>query len=392
MEKSFRIGMLTARFYPYQGGAEIQCLRLSAKLTELHHSVLILTQKMPHTARFELIKGFPVYRLGLPIKNILGSFFYFFAALKTILKQYAKIDLLHAHIASTPAVVASLITKFTGKPSLVKFAGSRKTGDIATSLRSPHGNFKLGFIKRNASAFVCPSAEIAEELFKHGFDRERVYVIANGVETSVFSPAGIAVKSALRQQLGLPARAKIALYAGRLEKGKGLETLIEAWKAPAIAAAGPAAVLVIAGAGTLLKKLKTSAEGAKNIIFAGWQDDISSYLKASDIFVLPSSGEGMPNSLLEAMACGLGCVGTDIGGIRELISNRSSGLLFEPGNAPALAEAIARFLTDEKLLSDCGTNARETILKAYSIERVTEAYVGLYGKLLERAGTKGRIE
>ena len=167
-------------------------MRLSVKLAQFGHRALILTQKMPKTAVFELVEGLPVFRLGLAISNRFGAFFYFLATLKTILKRYEEIDILHAHIASTPAVIAALVTKLTGKPSLVKFAGSRNTGDISTSLKTPHGRLKLKFIGDNATALVCPSNEIAAELEKYGFEKSKINVIANGVDTDVYAPVSAA--------------------------------------------------------------------------------------------------------------------------------------------------------------------------------------------------------
>ena len=378
MEKPIGIGMLTARFYPVQGGAEIQCRRLSKELKTSGHNITILTQKLPKTPDFELIDNIPVYRLGLPLLNGFGSFFYFISSLKTIIKKFNDFDVLHAHIASTPAIIAALFSKYFKKPSIVKFAGSRNTGDIAVSLRTVHGRLKLNFIKNNASAFVCPSNEVAQELVKYGFKKEKIHTIANGTETDSFAPATVNDKNSLKHLFGMPLEAKIVVYSGRLEKGKGIETLIDAWKEIEASDIKPQAQLAIFGSGRLASELQERASGLRNVKFYGWVDNTADYLKASDIFVLPSTGEGMPNSLMEAMSCGIGCVSTNIGGVRELITHNANGLLFEPGNHKALFECIRLLLSDHTLSSELGSAARKTILNNYTMSKIADQYIQLY--------------
>ncbi len=105
-------------------------------------------------------------------------------------------------------------------------------------------------------------------------------------------------------------------------------------------------------------------------------------LERSDIFVLPSAGEGMPNSLIEAMSCGLACVSTNIGGVRELIVHDTNGLLFKPGNTAALVECLKSLLSGETLATRLCSSARETILKSYTIGQVTVRYMELYRKVM----------
>lgn len=386
MAKTIRIGMLTARFYPYQGGAEIQCGRLSNELQQAGCGVLILTQKMSGTSSFELIDNLPVYRLGLPLPNRIGSFTYFLSSLKLILKKFGELDILHAHIASTPAIIAALVTRLTGKPSLVKFAGARNTGDIATSLRTPHGKLKLDFIRKNASAFVCPSGEISRELEKHGFHKEKIHVIPNGIDTGTFLPVQSSLKRDLKSRLGLSQEAKTIIYSGRIEDGKGLETLLDAWELLEGERPSPPPNLVLVGSGKLLRELSDRTKNSGSIRFEGWKNNVLDYLQAGDLFVLPSAGEGMPNSLLEAMSCGLASVATDIGGINELIEHRVNGLLFKPGDAAALAACIKALLSEAPLAAKLGASARDTIIKKYPIGLVAQEYLALYRKLLQAKG------
>lgn len=103
----------------------------------------------------------------------------------------------------------------------------------------------------------------------------------------------------------------------------------------------------------------------------------------ADIFVLPSLAEGMSNALLEAMACGLPCLASDISANAELIQDGVNGLLFPVGDARALAKRIELLLSDRALAQGLGDAARKTVEARYTFEHVTEAYQALYLKLIE---------
>jgi glycosyltransferase involved in cell wall biosynthesis len=228
---------------------------------------------------------------------------------------------------------------------------------------------------------VCPSKEIANELEIFGFDKDKIHIIPNGINTNSFAPAQPAVKSELKRALKLPLNGAIVIYSGRLENGKGIETLIEAWKLVESNKIETSLHLIIMGSGKLLNNLKEQAKTLNNITFTGWKENKLEYLKASDIFILPSLGEGMPNSLIEAMSCGLACISTDIGGIKELIKHNENGLLFEPGNEKALQDCIISLILGSNKTTLLGASARETILNNYNIEKIADLYLKLYRQM-----------
>ena len=113
----------------------------------------------------------------------------------------------------------------------------------------------------------------------------------------------------------------------------------------------------------------------------GKKNNIKELLHNSDIFILPSTIEGLPISLLEAMSTGTACIATDVGDVRKCIDNNFDGLLIPPRNAPELAKAIIRLALDDNLLSQLGSNAAQTIRQRYSNEQMISSYARIYKQL-----------
>jgi glycosyltransferase involved in cell wall biosynthesis len=373
--------MLISRFYPFEAGAEKQCRNLSSWLIGRNYELFILTQKLTGLKHSENINNIPVFRVGPPLNNRFGSFLYVFFGFLWLLINRKKFDLLHAHLASSPAILGVLASKILGKPIVLKIAGSRRTGDVNTSANTWYGKIKLGFLLKNINIFVCPSNEIKEELKKRGVDAAKITVIPNGVDTSVYRIYGLDEKKKIRNKLGIDESSTVVIYTGRLEPGKGLEILIDAWKKIEKENSSLAAKLFILGDGSLRKTLEAGSLNLKNVSFAGWKTDVYEYLTASDIYVLPSFGEGLPNSLLEAMSCGLACITTRIGGISEIINNGMNGLLVTPGKTMELYQALIRLLTDKNLAEKLGKSASDFIKAELSMENIGSKYAQLYNEI-----------
>ncbi|MBN1823326.1 MAG: glycosyltransferase family 4 protein [Endomicrobiales bacterium] len=375
-----RTVMLTSRYYPVEGGAEKQCRRMSGELVKKGKKVVILTQKVKNALRHEKTGGVEVFRLGIALNNRIGSLVYFISGLSWLARRLREFDVVHAHVATVAGVIAAVCTMVFRKPSVLKVAGSRNTGDVAIAKRSWHGRMKLSFLAKNITFFVCPSAEVAEELKKTGVEESRIGIIPNGIDNAEFYPLSKEEKGRMRAKLGLPEKSRIFLYAGRLEKGKGIEDLIVAWGRLEQEKGTDGKDLVVIGDGRLMEKTKLLASGLKNVIFTGWKTETKEYLQSGDSFILPSYGEGMPNSLIEAMACGLVCIASDIGGISEMISDGENGLLVRPGDSDGLYGAICRVLElgDENEISK---NARKHTVTNLGIGLVADRYIGLYNRL-----------
>ena len=114
----------------------------------------------------------------------------------------------------------------------------------------------------------------------------------------------------------------------------------------------------------------------------GWAPDVDVFLRASDIFVLPSHAEGMSNALLEAMASGLPCVASRVGAAHEMIVDDQTGLLVNSGDIVALADAIRRLASDGELRARLGHAARQSVSQRYGIESVVQRILDGYESIL----------
>jgi glycosyltransferase involved in cell wall biosynthesis len=257
-------------------------------------------------------------------------------------------------------------------------------GDVARLMRRPAvGRLRLGRLGRDADAFVAISGQIAAELLASAIPARKVHRLANAVDTTTFRPVDPGARGALRQRLGLPPARPVAVYVGRLTRTKGLLTLLEAWeRVPA------PAELVVVGAGDLEPELRARADHRLpgRVRFAGVRHDVHEYLQAADAWTLPSFGEGLPMSLLEAMATGLPVVTTPVGGIVDVVRAGDNGLLVEPGQAAALASALGRALAAGEDARRMGRRARETVLARFGLPSVGQAYLDLFERVRRARG------
>lgn len=263
-----------------------------------------------------------------------------------------------------------------GKKIILKFGGARKTGDIGTSLSKPWGKLKLNIIKKYFDGFITPGREVFEEIASFGFAKEKIVIIPNGVDIELFNPVAGTEKVRLRKDFNLPVEKLTCIYTGRLEEGKGLEILVTAWKG-----LPDAFSLLILGTGNIRHKLKKMAEGKTNIYFPGFQKNVKNYIQASDVFILPSFGEGISNALLEAMACGLVVIANKIPANEEIINNGNNGFLLNiVENTDNLISLISKISADTKSYGKIGISARQTAIEKFSLRQVTNQYIQLYKK------------
>jgi len=230
---------------------------------------------------------------------------------------------------------------------------------------------RIAYLGADAVVFL---SEAEKEQFKRkmGFLPERHVVIPPGVELRRESGER-AVQ--LREELGLKGKVVIA-FVGRLLKVKGVEELVEAAKE-----LPPQAALLIVGDGPERKRLEAIARElglSGRIRFTGWRGDVPALLAVSDIFALPSYSEGLPISLLEAMAAGCACVVTDIG---LPVEDEVDALVVQPGDVSGLRKAMERLVVDPELRRRLGERAREKARAEFTWTRAVESYLKLFTEL-----------
>jgi glycosyltransferase involved in cell wall biosynthesis len=237
-----------------------------------------------------------------------------------------------------------------------------------------------------ASCLVAVSRQSSRDAIeREGVNPGRVAVIRNGIRQQETAPASRRDADAVRRELQLEAASSLVLSVGRLVEEKGHVHLLES--VPAVLERFPGAVFLVVGDGPLRPSLEERASrlGVEAVVrFEGTRFDVDRLLMASDIFVLPSLQEGLPLALLDAMAMGTPVVATAVGGIGEILVNEQNGLLIPPADAPALARAVLRLLTDDELRKRCGDAARELMGREYTIDRMCGEYSELFQRLARR--------
>ena len=369
--------MLSHGYYPRIGGVERQLAAVVPLLQARGVEPYVLTRRLRGTQRFETVGGAPVYRLPVPGPKPLASLTFTLSALPLIKRLNP--DLIHAHELISPATTAIAARKLFGIPVVATVHGSGLSSDVLRLKRRFLGKTRLKILCREIAAFCVISAVIDRELATEGVPVQKRISIPNGVDTGRFAPLAPAQKKALRSRLALPAEARIVIFVGRLAPEKRVDLLTGIWRS--VRQAVPRALLLILGSGPEEAGLKQRA--GDGILFLGSQPDVTPYLQAADLFVLPSAAEGLSLALLEALACGLPVIATSVGGNPEVIRHLETGWLTPPDDPPALTEAIVTLLEDEKLQSKLREKARAHAVQNYSLIKMADRLVDFYRQVLE---------
>lgn len=208
----------------------------------------------------------------------------------------------------------------------------------------------------------------------------RGQVVYNGV------PEPVTEKPGFKTEFGL-GRTRVVATAARLTAGKGVKTFLRAVRL--LGERYPDVRFAIIGGGELegpLREIARQLGIEEQVHFAGWRDDVTRALKGCEVFVNASRlGEGMPNTILEAMIAGVPVVATDTGGTREAVVDGETGILVPRRTAEALAGAIASLLSDPVRAQEMGRRGRERARELFSVEGMVERMQRLYLELCGRA-------
>lgn len=388
-----KVCVISPLYHLSLGGIGRQAQLLSEKLTEKGVSIFVIARRMKGMPSVVFEPKVCVYRAWslkpylhnleeVRLVNILVSLTFSMSCALFLLWNRKDYDIVHFHGASLPLILNLPLLKFLKKKAIAKVAAAN-IGTEAGSLKGRYFIFSdcILRIMKKTDLFIATTAEIVEGLHRDGL-AEKVRRIPNFIEPSLFSPPASGEKPALRRRWGLPDKL-IVTFSGRFVERKGIKFLVKAWQE--VIEEFPDARLVMLGDGTHLSRMKTLAEQLsidEYIFFKGQTDDVADFLRTSDVYVLPSLQEGMPNSLLEAMACGLPVIASRIGGVVDVVEDGKSGILFEAGDVSGLASAMVRLLNDSELRLKLGTEARRRVVENFSIDRIADEYIKLYKEVL----------
>ena len=269
----------------------------------------------------------------------------------------------------------------------------RVHGEHGWDVSDPDGsNRKYRWLRRLHSPLVHRFIALSQELERYLLDQvhigpDKLSRIYNGVDERRFGPGDSDALPA-----GFAERDSIVFgTVGRMHGVKDQETLARAFvrlcgQRPELAAR---LRLVLLGDGPLRQTcidLFADAGLSEQTWLPGSRDNVPEIMRALDVFVLPSRAEGISNTILEAMACGLPVIATDVGGNAELVDSGHTGALIPSNDPAALARQMAVYADDPQLRRQQGENGCKRVAERFSMARMLSAYGGVYDQLLEQRG------
>lgn len=297
-----------------------------------------------------------------------------------VLRSARRADVVTAHHMLSTAYLVGIAGSVTGTPAVIVPAATATRAD--SDLGSMVGGSISARIRRICSIpirrrgiAVAISNDIGADLLRLGF--RRVVHIPNGV----VDPGRVdraRLRAQLYEPLHIPFAAKVVAAAGRLEKVKGFDVLLDAWAHSREAA--DECVLIIVGSGsesTALQNQSLDLGIATSVRFLPASRHAADFLAAADLVAVASRSEGLSNVLLESMAAGVPVVATRVSGNVDLIRDGDNGRLVPPEDPEALAAAICELLDDP---GDIGKRGRESVLSGCELGRVVDLYERLFAR------------
>jgi len=386
-----RIGYFVTKF-PYNqqfenyayGGSSLAAYHLAIEMKKRGHEIHIFTTSTTSKDSIEKDRNMTIYRYGTNFRILTSNIS--FGMFRKPVKH--SVDIIHTHFDIPPGPMAGLrYAKKKKVPLIVTYHGDWEAGYGGLIRRigvAFHNKFLVDKLLSYADIIISPSEYYIDRsrfLWKY---KDKIVVIPNGINLGEFDiPYS---KEECRKKLELPGDKKIVLYFGYLSPYKGPDVLIKAL--PKIMEEVPDILLVFAGRGVMrkeLEELSVKLGVKKNVKFTGFVEERLKllYYKAADVFCLPSmmKTECYPLAILEAMACGLPIVASDMGGIPDAVKSGENGLLAPPKDSEALAEAIIYLLENEDIRERMGRNGKERV-ERYSWEKIAEETEKMYRRVL----------
>ncbi|MCW7553209.1 glycosyltransferase [Endozoicomonas gorgoniicola] len=286
----------------------------------------------------------------------------------------AKPDLLH-----TQGIRSDILASYLDKPHICTIRNylqldypmtyGKLVGSVMTKCH-------IAFLKRIDVIAAC-SKSVSRNLLLSGVNSNAVQ---NGVNTKLYYPLSSAGKEQLRLHLGLPVDKQIFISTGHLTRRKDPLTVLRAFEA----LSSESTVLLFLGDGDMRAELEKQCSKDSRIIFTGRVINVDEYLKSSDFFVSASRAEGLPNAAIEAMACGLPLIISDIAPHEELFElNQNIGQIFRERDSSSLAEAMEKAMNfdREAAKSNCLTVINEHLSAKVMSQTYQELYVDVVRKI-----------
>lgn len=351
------------------GGQEIRILTEARGMQDRgHRMTLIAPPEAPIVAAARRL-GIPTVPLAMRKKRLPDLW----ALRRWLASNRRRVDVLNTHSSTDSWLGAIACGSMADAPPIVR------TRHVSTIVNN---HLSTRWLYCRATAHIVTAGEALRRQLAHDnrIPLERMTSVPTGIDLARFVP-GSAVDA--RRRLGLPEQPTLGIVA-TLRDWKGHEYLFEAIVLARQAWAGWN--IVVVGDGPYRAKLDARLGPlalAERVRFVGQQDDVVPWLQALDLFVLPSYGdEGVPQAIMQAMACGVAVVSTPVGAIREAVEHDVTGLLVAPRSAEALAAALARLRDDSALRARFAVAARARAERDFGIDRMLDGMEAVFRRVL----------
>ena len=352
---------MVGQFPPHVGGVGVHIHTLSKELVRQGHEVYVITY--PHKDIKDIDGIHVIGTKGLNIPGVRGLMFKKNAkkALAELLEK-EDIDIIHGHYLFPAGAAAVEVGNGKGIKTYVTAHGSDM---FEVYKKQPFMRSTIRKVLKSADVVFAVSNALRHEIIATGVNgiADKTKLSWNSVDIDKFSNKG---NDSFKQEYNLLDK-PIVLFVGNLIKRKNVDSLLEAKKI-----ANSDYYLVVVGDGPLFKKLKKKVEdeNIRDVIFTGSRDDVEIIIPSCDLLVLPSFSESFGLVLIEALACGKPVIGSNVGGITEIITD-DVGFLVDPNKIPSIARAIDNMVNDDDLRYVLSLNARN---RAIDFSKVTIPY------------------
>ena len=334
---------MVGQFPPHVGGVGVHIHSLAKQLVKQGHEVYVITY--PHNDIKDIDGIHVIGTKGVNIPGIRGLMFKRYAkkALEQLLKE-VDIDIIHGHYLFPAGAAAVEVGKKHGIKTYVTAHGSdmfemyKKQSFMRPTIKKVLKKADVVFAVSNAL-----KDEILDTKVPNIKNKTRLYW--NSVDIDKF-------KDTTNSSFKLANNKPIVLFVGNIIKRKNVDSLLEAKKI-----AKSDYNLVVVGDGPLLKQLKQKADNIPDVYFTGARGDVENIMPSADVLILPSFSESFGLVLIEALACGKPVIGSNVGGIKEIVTP-NVGLLIDPNDSKTIANAIDKMVLDDEFRNNLASNAR----------------------------------
>lgn len=373
--KKLKIGIIC---YPTVGGSGIVATELGKLLAERGHEIHFISSSMPfrlnkvycniyfhevEVNQYSVFK-YPPYDIALASK------------MAEIVKRH-KLDILHAHYAVPHAVCASLAKQMVGGE--IKIVTTLHGTDITVLGYDASLSHAIKFGIESSDRVTAVSKSLVEQTYELLEPNKEIDTVYNFIDERVYQKKDA---NHLKEEYGIKENEKVIIHVSNFRKVKRVPDVIQTFK---LIHDNIPSKLLLVGDGpemTAVTKLVKELDLQNQVLFLGKQENLAELYSISDLKLLPSEKESFGLVLIEAMACGVPCIGTKIGGIPEVIEDEKNGYLCELGNVRNIAEKSIKLLSNSSLHQKMSDYAVQTVKEKFHSEKIVSEYEKIYMELL----------